>query len=381
MKKTLSINLNGIAFNIDEDAYQTLKQYTSEISAHYNTDDDKEVIKDIEARIAELFSEKLRDESKNVVEINHVISVIDVLGRPNQFESEGTTTETSNNTSTKKRSKHFYRNPENSILGGVAAGLAVYLGWDVTLIRILIILTVIFGFGWSILFYIVVWIIAPEARTAAQKLEMRGEDVTIENIKSQFNNAKDYVESDNFKSSAKSVGKTMGEIFITICKVILIIMGCFAGFIGLVIIGALLTAAVCVFANPALFLGLLPFTLLPGYIAAIIGICALFIVLCPLIGLVTICIRIIRHKNGSESKWFGWTLLIIWLLSIITLAGVSLGNINRLHEFGSEWENWKNQANITSIQWQSSFPNASSIDVNDSIDNTDNAAFDSTAVF
>lgn len=379
MKKTLSINLNGIAFNIDEDAYQTLKQYISEISAHYNTDEDKEVIKDIDARIAELFSEKLHAESKNVVEINHVNSVIDVLGRPNQFESEEANTETDNNTATKKRNKHFYRDPENSMLGGVAAGLAVYLGWDVTLIRILIILTVIFGFGWSILLYIVVWVIAPEARTAAQKLEMRGEDVTIENIKGQFNKAKDYVESDNFKSSAKSVGKTMGDIFITICKVILIIVGCFAGFIGLIVIGALLTAAVCVFANPALFVGLLPFTVLPSYLATIIGICALLIILCPLIGLVTICIRIIRHKNGSRSKWFGWTLLIVWLLSIITLVGISIGNINRLQEFGSEWENWRNQANTTTIQWYSSYPNSYTIDVNDSIDNS--TTLDSTAVF
>ena len=84
MKKTLTINLNGIVFNIDEDAYQALKSYLNEIGAHFVSEEEKEILKDIEARIAELFAEKLQG-NKDVIEITDVESVISVLGHPNQF--------------------------------------------------------------------------------------------------------------------------------------------------------------------------------------------------------------------------------------------------------------------------------------------------------
>ena len=192
MKKTLTINLNGIVFNIDEDAYQALKSYLNEIGAHFVSEEEKEILKDIEARIAELFAEKLQG-NKGVIEIADVESVISVLGHPNQFESEATESEETNKTEEPKKGKHkrFYRDPENRILGGVAGGVAAYLDWDTTLVRILLVILVIIGFGWAIPIYLLVWLIAPEARTTAQRLEMQGKDVTVDAIKEQFDSAKE----------------------------------------------------------------------------------------------------------------------------------------------------------------------------------------------
>ena len=94
MKKTLTINLNGIVFHIDEDAYQILQNYLNEVDKQFHSEEDREILKDIEARIAELFSEKLQN-GKNVIEEVDVKEVMEVLGHPDQFagEDEEKTTE------------------------------------------------------------------------------------------------------------------------------------------------------------------------------------------------------------------------------------------------------------------------------------------------
>ena len=121
MKKTLTVNLNGIVFNIDEDAYQALKTYLNEIGNHFVSDEEKEIINDIEARIAELFGEKLQN-NKSVVDISDVENVIKILGHANQFESESSESEESQTKeeTKKKTHKRFYRDPENAMLAGIA---------------------------------------------------------------------------------------------------------------------------------------------------------------------------------------------------------------------------------------------------------------------
>ena len=83
MKQTLTVNLNGIAFHIDQDAYQKLNDYLTQVRAHLNVNDDKdEIIADIEARIGEVFTEKLRQKRQEVVNMEMVQEIIDMLGQP-----------------------------------------------------------------------------------------------------------------------------------------------------------------------------------------------------------------------------------------------------------------------------------------------------------
>lgn len=183
MKRTLTINLGGLVFHIDEDAYEALKVYLSRIEGHFaNREERKEIIDDIEARLAELLHERMSDR-KQVVSLADVQELISVLGDPDEIgdtaeETPGLEAESAYRGQGYRR---IYRDPDNRVLGGVAAGLAAYFNVDPLIFRILFVLFLIAG-GSGLLVYIILWIVIPEARTRAQKMEMRGEPVTIENI-------------------------------------------------------------------------------------------------------------------------------------------------------------------------------------------------------
>ena len=130
MKKTLTINLSGVVFNIDEDAYDTLKEYLAKLETKFENEEGKEVMNDIEARLAELFGEGLQREHKNVVTIEQVERAIEQLGTAEEIGG-GTNDMEKEEPSKNERKRHrkFYRDSENKVLGGVAAGLAAYLGF------------------------------------------------------------------------------------------------------------------------------------------------------------------------------------------------------------------------------------------------------------
>lgn len=328
MKKTLTVNLNGIVFNIDEDAYQALKTYLNEIGNHFVSDEEKEILNDIEARIAELFGEKLQN-NKRVVDISDVENVIKVLGHANQFESDSSESEESQTKeeTKKKTHKRFYRDPENAMLGGIAGGVAAYLNWDTTLVRILFVIVVFIGFGWAIPIYLLIWLIAPEARTTAQRLEMQGKDVTVDAIKEQFETAKDYVESDHFKQSASRVGNRLGEVLRWLFKALFIVVSIIIGFVGIVILAAIVFALIMVVVvGKEVVIGMLPFTLLSspfGSWLALISVSLLIII--PILALIIGSFRLLKgNKNKSQSHWFGWTLFATWIIALFCVFGLSI---------------------------------------------------------
>lgn len=134
MKRTFTVNLNNTVFNIDDDAYEVLKKYLHDVEERLSLEERKEVMADIESRIAELFNERLQ-KGKTVVTMEDVEAVINIMGNPNQFEDGGFDESAKSSGSDKNKCKRprrkLYRDGENAILGGVAAGLAAYLGWDV----------------------------------------------------------------------------------------------------------------------------------------------------------------------------------------------------------------------------------------------------------
>ena len=172
MKKTFTINLGGIVFHIDEDAYELLDKYLSNLRIHFNKEEGgEEIVQDMELRISELFSERL-SETKQVITIKDVEEIIAQMGNPEEF-SDNTTQETNYNEEEDKGIKRLYRNPDDSVIGGVCSGIAAYLDWDVTLVR-LGMLVLAFIFPGTILAYIVALIIIPDANTATEKLSMKG---------------------------------------------------------------------------------------------------------------------------------------------------------------------------------------------------------------
>jgi phage shock protein PspC (stress-responsive transcriptional regulator) len=190
MKKVINVGIGGRSFVIDEDAYLRLDAYierfTEKVQMGLQT---KEVIEEVEIRIAELFTEYMgpRQEVVNISIVNRVISQ---LGLPDgtDADKEFMFNEKEN---TMRPVKKFFRDPDTKQIGGVCSGLAAYLDIDVTLIRIVFLVALICG---SIGFwlYVIFWIIAPMAQTASDKCEMRGLPITAENLRrySSANNKK-----------------------------------------------------------------------------------------------------------------------------------------------------------------------------------------------
>ena len=180
MKITLSVNLGGYSFNIDEDAYDELRAYLENLGIWFAQEESSgEILNDIEARIAELLRAKLSD-YKQVITIEDVKSVISVLGTPEDIagKNEGG----KGGRAGAPGIHRMYRDPDNRLIGGVCAGMAAYWHTESLVVRI-IFLALVFAGGMGLLIYLILWIVLPEARTTAQKIEMRGEPVDIHNIK------------------------------------------------------------------------------------------------------------------------------------------------------------------------------------------------------
>lgn len=183
MKKTLNINIRGIVFNIDEDAFQKLNDYLGEINRHYkNQVGYEDIVNDIENRIVELFQEKINDK-KQVITIADVEEIISVLGHPTDFERELQDDTPPGKHENRKGSKRLFRDPDNRVVGGVCSGLGYYFSADPVWFRLAFVLAVIF-FGSGILLYLILWIVLPPAKTVTDRLEMQGDPINISNIES-----------------------------------------------------------------------------------------------------------------------------------------------------------------------------------------------------
>jgi phage shock protein PspC (stress-responsive transcriptional regulator) len=211
MNKTVTINISGIIFHIEEDAYEKLSRYLATIKGYFRDSDGRdEIMADIEARIAEMLQEKV-GKSKQVVLMADVDQVIAVMGQPEEFAAgtddsyrEEKTEETKEAyTGTKRR--RIFRDPDERVLGGVCSGLGSYFNFDPVWLRIAFAVA-FFAFGSGLLFYILLWIIIPQARTTAEKLEMRGENVNVNNISRSVNEEMEHV-----RKRMENLGKDLGS--------------------------------------------------------------------------------------------------------------------------------------------------------------------------
>lgn len=298
MKKTISINIAGIVFHIEDDGYEKLNAYLKAIQKYFSSyEGSKEIVEDIEARIAEKFWNKQKMDDKQAISLQDVEGLITSMGSVSDFaaieededlaiagdknqagqafagESKNNETfsktfqeksqkeknypEYKYNSTNKKlfrdtkrkllggvcaglaynlgfdplwvrlaflflllgigpitagvlsgitlifyiacwiafpanpaleeddRIRKFYRNPDGKVLGGVMSGIASYTGWDLGMLRFVSVLS-IFLFGSGIIIYVILWAIAPEAKTLTDKMQMSGEPITLENIESNI---------------------------------------------------------------------------------------------------------------------------------------------------------------------------------------------------
>ena len=330
MKKTLTVNLGGTVFHIDEDADRLLDNYLSNLKIHFRKEAGAdEIIDDIERRISELFAEKLTAGSQ-VITITDVEEVIARMGKPEDMEAENDSEPSVGNATRTTIHRRLYRNPDDKLLGGVISGMAAYLGWDVTLLRLLLLVVLICGVGTLIPVYIVCWLVIPEARTAAEKLSMRGEAVTVENIgktvtdgfEKVANGVNDYMKSDKPRTFLQKLGDALVMVagwFFKICLVIFAIICSPLLFVFGVVFVALLFAAVMVaIGGGAALISMFPTfdVILPTspLSAIVMYIAGILLVGIPLVSLVWAIFSQI-FKWQPMASGLKWTLVILWIVS------------------------------------------------------------------
>lgn len=367
MNKTVTINISGLIFNIDEEAYGKLKAYLKNIEKNFSVSEGgDDIMADIEGRIAEMFSEKISDR-KEVISMADVESMIAVMGQPEEFMDDETREENArrqqeNNQSEADYSnyeestepefdrgpKRFYRDPDEKILGGVCSGIGHYFGIDPIIIRLLFIIAFFAGFS-GIPVYIILWIITPKATTRAEKLQMKGRKVNIDNIresvkrearevKKNFNNLEETVESYASGNSGRRIEEFFRSLFSfigNIFKLLLLFVGKFLG-IALFVVSILalisLTFSVIGFSTwDGIFsINGEPFDMSvgdlshlmfgDGWLAYLLSIAIAITVAVPLVFMLLVGLKIL-FNNLQYGKIIGGGLMSLWVLGIILLIG------------------------------------------------------------
>jgi phage shock protein PspC (stress-responsive transcriptional regulator) len=213
MNKTVTINISGIIFHIEEEAYDKLSKYLSTIRGYFrDTEGRDEIMADIEARIAEMLKEKT-SALKQVVLMKDVDEVMEAMGKPEDFAGEGQPHSEERKSEEPaghhRRRRRVFRDPDNKMVGGVCSGISAYFDIDPVWLRLAWVVVTLLG-GAGILIYIIMWIVIPVARTTAEKLEMRGEEVNINNIKRNFDEEMDQMKKKfkDFEQEAKAFGRS-----------------------------------------------------------------------------------------------------------------------------------------------------------------------------
>ncbi|WP_291870462.1 PspC domain-containing protein [Maribacter sp.] len=338
MNKTININLANILFHIDEEAYNKMRRYLEAIKRSFaNTAGSDEILADIEARIAELFHDKLENE-RQVITTKEVDEVITIMGQPEDymvdediFEDEPTPRKEA------KRVKKLYRDTELKYVAGVSSGLAHYIGIDPLWIRLLWVFLTIGSGGGFILIYGLLWILIPEAATTSQKLDMRGEAVNISNIerkvKEGFDEVAEKVKSVDYEKVGNQVKSSSKTFFDIIGEIIMFFFKIFGKFIGilLIIIGA---ATVIGLFIGLLTVGTLDWVQLPGFDNFItnstqapvwlLSMLIFFAVGIPFFFLLYLGLKILVKNLKSIGNIAKFSLLGLWIIAIISLIVVGV---------------------------------------------------------
>ena len=360
MKKNITVNIFGILYQIDEDAYELLQKYNENMRRYYSRrEDGEEIVDDVEHRVAELLTE-LQSQGVMAITIDHVKDIITRIGDPQEMDdsdipdgrdniadnsngprSEGTTTSDDGVNGERIRqqaadipsgdmTRKLFRDPEDKILGGVLSGMSHYFGIkEPIVLRLLMIILLIMSFSTLTILYIIAWILIPEAITPEDRLRMYGKPVSAKAINEELmrgvNATSEFVRNPEHRDTARGC-------FSAAIKFVLFCIGGFVVFIlGCILFGLLMAIFGVSIAGIVGGAGLITdidpefqafIVECPKWLAITTAVSALLVVGIPLYGLV----RALLRKSGEpgSSTWVKLALIALWIISLFTLIGVSV---------------------------------------------------------
>lgn len=348
MNKTITIDLGKMAFIIEEGAYEKLNNYLKNIKNNLGANSDsEEIMTDIETAIAEKLLEKINP-SKQVITSEDIDELIKIMGRAEDF---GEQSSHQDSTATEEKSpRRLYRNPDDVIVAGVCSGIAAYFDIDPVIVRLLFVFTVIAG-GSGILIYIILWLVMPEAKTPSQKLEMRGNQITIAAIKKTVESGMEQVKQIGKRDSIRKIIRFpflvieaifnfLKKIFKVLIPIARIMLGLFVTLISL---SGLIAASIfcCLLLTNAHtpyiinnipiqeFIVLIPFQLLV--------ITFYLMMILPLIFTIILGISLLRKKN-MLSFLVGAGLIGVWTIALIIFLSLAIGNAPKIGDKINRYE-------------------------------------------
>ncbi|WP_183561889.1 PspC domain-containing protein [Mucilaginibacter sp. SP1R1] len=332
MNKTIIININGIVFHIEEDAYDVLKLYMTDVKRHFsNSADSLEITTDIENRIAEMFNETLTSQNKQVIVEADVKLIIEQMGTVEDFEfaendekATGTPPYTFN---TERR--RLFRDPDDHLISGVAAGIANY--FDIPTVWIRLAFAISFAFaGSGFILYVILWIVVPKAITRADRMAMKGEKQDLKGFKKNFEDEMTIVKENlsNFHREARPfvykvrdflgdflshLGTFLKTAWRFIGKLIVVCVLLF--FVGISILLIVGVVALVAFGNADILRHISPFNIINHEITLVFLIGGFLVMAIPLFMVIILLIGFL-FKRATFSRSIGVPLLCIWLASL-----------------------------------------------------------------
>jgi len=328
MNKTIIININGIVFHIEEDAYETLKTYMTDVKRHFiNSVDSLEITTDIENRIAEMFSEILTRENKQVIVEQDVQWVVEQMGTVADFESADDEIKAAPLTYNTER-RRLFRDPDDHLVGGVAAGIANYFDINAAWIRLAFAISIAFA-GSGLILYIILWIVIPKAATRADRMAMKGEKQNLQGFKKNFEEEISSVKQNlhNFGNEARpfvykardfagdffqhlgAFFRGAGRVFIKLLGVV-ILLAAFGFAVFLVVIFIAGIAFNADFGNQ-----IFPIRVIQSELREKVFVTAFFTALLPLIAIILVTFKGIFNVS-SISRSTSSVLLVLWLCAV-----------------------------------------------------------------
>lgn len=333
MNKIENINLGGYPFQIDDDALEYLKLYLENIKRRFSESDGRdEIMRDVETRLGELISQYMG--THTIVMLPHVESAVQIMGKPEDFGGDEVHEEPPTPKSGKKRfgnsvrtGKKMFRDEEDAVIAGVCSGLAAYFGFQESLwMRVIFVFLAFVSAGFWVPVYVLLWIIVPPARTAGERLAMKGEAVNVDNIAKEFEKGYERISRrvagsgvGNFNTSQSAQGclNVLGKIALGF--LILFVASMVFG------LGTAWVAGIIAFFTAQPLLGYFsPLSTGTTYFWAF---CLFLVMGLPLVGLTLWMARTI-FKTRTPG-WLRGGLSIFWVFSLLSLVGLSIVGANR----------------------------------------------------